>query len=51
MVIGTKPASGNGNLIPLTSSEKIAIVTAQRHWIFVGLGRNIFVSEMELTVE
>lgn len=51
MVIGTKPVSGNGNLIPLTSSEKIAIVTGQRCWIFVGLGRNIFVSEMELTVE
>ena len=51
MVTGTKPASSNGNLIPLTSSKKIAIVTGQRCWIFVGLGRNIFVSEMELTVD
>lgn len=51
IVIGTKPARGNGNMIPLTSSQKIAVVTGQRCWIFVGLGRNIFVSEMELTVE
>lgn len=51
IVIGTKPARGNGNMIPLTSSKKIAIVTEQRCWIFVGLGGNIFVSEMELTVE
>lgn len=51
IVIGTKPVRGNGNTIPLTSSKKIAIVTDQRCWIFVGVGRNIFVSEMELTVE
>lgn len=52
IVTGTKPSRGNGNLIPLTSSpQKIAIVTGLRCWIFVGLGRNIFVSEMELTVE
>lgn len=44
------PTRGNRNMIPLTSSKKkMAVVTVQRCWIFVGVGRNIFVSEMELT--
>lgn len=37
--------------VPLTSKKKIVLVTGQRCWIFVGLCRNIFVSEMGLTRE
>lgn len=41
------------NRVPLTSKKKkkIAVVTGQRRWIFVGMCRNIFVSEMGLTWE
>lgn len=50
-VIGTKPTGGNRSMIPVTSSKKNSYCHRTEMLNICRFGRNIFVSEMELTWE